>query len=68
MFQGNDAFQLSSQLKSSHDNVNSFSKCDEFPLMENRQTTWKWDRHLNGPRALAFKSTISFVDEASCFC
>jgi len=63
MFQGHDAFSLSPKLKGSEDIAYHVSKCDEFPLMEDRQTTWRWDRKLNGPRALAFKSTVSFVDE-----
>ena len=65
LFQGHDSFALSSQLKRSRDGAGG-SKCDEFPLMEDRETTWKWDRRLKGPRAAAFKSTISFVDEVSC--
>jgi len=64
VFQGHDAFSLSPHLTPMNSNIDNFSKCDEFPLMADRQVTWRWDRQLNSPRALAFKSTISFVDEA----
>ena len=62
LFQGHNAFSLSPKLASSKD-MTGMTKCDEFPMMEDRSTSWRWDRNLKGPRALAFKSTISFVDE-----
>lgn len=68
MFQAHDSFSLSPHLAASRDSDNGASKCDVFPLLEKRETTWKWDRQTKGPRALAFKSTISFVDEVSVCC
>jgi hypothetical protein len=62
-FQGHDVFSLSPRLLGNDDVVNNATKCDEFPLMEDRQTTWTWERPGATHRALAFKSTISFIDE-----
>ncbi|KAL7553767.1 hypothetical protein ACHAWF_017089 [Thalassiosira exigua] len=63
LFRGHDAFSLSPRVRSEDDAPIGSSKCDEFPLMESRRTTWSWDRQSNCPRAAAFKSTISFVNE-----
>ena len=62
MFNGHDAFPLSLPLNNANLTDNA-SKCDAFPLMESRQTTWRRREQISGPRAMAFKSTISFVDE-----
>ena len=67
LFQGHDVFSLSSSWKGSWFSepcVTDTNKCDEFPLMEKIQTSWKWERP-KGRRALALKSTVSFVDEVS---
>ena len=60
-FRGHDLFSPSNRLLGG--NRNGVSKCDDFPQMEDKQTTWTWDRQVTGHRALAFKSTISFIDE-----
>ena len=63
---GRDVHSLSHQSHSNYDTANTASKCDEFPMMEDMRTSWTWDqRKFTGHRALAFKSTISFIDEVS---
>ena len=59
LFEGHDSFSLSSKLSESQNIVSN----ESFVQMEDRGTTWKWDQQLQGPRALSFKSTISFIDE-----
>ena len=62
---GHDVHSLSHRSHCSYDIANTASKCDEFPIMEE---SWTWDqRKFTGHRALAFKSTISFIDEVSRF-
>lgn len=61
---GRDVHSLSHQSRCKYDTANAASKCDEFPMMEDMRTSWTWDqRKFTGHRALAFKSTISFIDE-----
>lgn len=67
LFRGHEAFSLSPHLAPLGGGVDDFSKCDEFPFMADRGHSWRWDRPSNGPRAMAFKSTVSFVDEVSLF-
>ena len=64
-FQGHDIFSVPEHLKNgwSNKDASGADKCDEFPMMESRQTTWTWDRPRRGKRAFGLKSTISFVDE-----
>ena len=59
LFEWHDSFSLSSKLSESQNIVSN----ESFVQMEDRGTTWKWDQQLQGPRALSFKSTISFIDE-----
>eukprot|EP00984_Skeletonema_dohrnii_P031853 scaffold24896_cov189-Skeletonema_dohrnii-CCMP3373.AAC.8 len=67
LFQGHDIFALPQHLKKGWVDGKQFAigvdKCEEFPSMETRQTTWTWDRPRRGKRAFGLKSTISFVDE-----
>ncbi len=77
LFQGHDAFGLSPSWKGCwfHDDDeeggggNAAAEgniCDDFPLMEDVDAPWKWTRP-RGRRALALKSTVSFVDEVSSY-
>ena len=65
LFQGHDIFALPQYLKKrwGDELAGGLDKCEEFPSMESRNTTWTWDRPRRGKRAFGLKSTISFVDE-----
>ena len=67
LFQGHDIFALPQYLKNGWgEKLSTFcgvDKCEEFPSMEPRQTTWTWDRPRRGKRAFGLKSTVSFVDD-----